>query len=298
MQLDGKLPNIALMKIASYHKSIGDTVHFSRVPQKSLFDPEYEKVYASAIFDYSKKLIETTKKEYPQAIIGGTGSGASVTVENFVGTHSGLDYSLYPDFQNSIGFTQRGCRLRCKFCVVPQKEGSVYEDMPISSIWRGGTFPKNLILLDNDFFGSPLWKKKLRELEGYKVSICQGINVRLVDEEIAEAIAHSLQYYDLKFSRRRLYTAWDNLGDEKIFLQGINRLLKAGIPPRHIMAYMLIGYKKGETLDDIFYRFNMMINIGLLPYPMVYNRSNRELKKFQRWVVRGYYRFVRWQDFQ
>src|SRR6266436_1647510 len=33
------------------------------------------------------------------------------------------DYSLYPKFTGSLGFTQRGCRLSCKFCVVPIKEG-------------------------------------------------------------------------------------------------------------------------------------------------------------------------------
>ena len=36
------------------------------------------------------------------------------------------DYKIYPDFEHSIGFSQRGCRLKCKFCVVScciRKEG-------------------------------------------------------------------------------------------------------------------------------------------------------------------------------
>jgi tRNA A37 methylthiotransferase MiaB len=45
------------------------------------------------------------------------------------------DYTIYPRFQQSIGFTQRGCRLNCSFCVVPQKEGKV----------KVRTFPKDVL---------------------------------------------------------------------------------------------------------------------------------------------------------
>jgi radical SAM superfamily enzyme YgiQ (UPF0313 family) len=33
------------------------------------------------------------------------------------------DYSLYPGFDYSIGFSTRGCFRNCHFCVVPEKEG-------------------------------------------------------------------------------------------------------------------------------------------------------------------------------
>ena len=29
------------------------------------------------------------------------------------------DYGLYPHYRHSIGFTQRGCRLKCPFCLTP-----------------------------------------------------------------------------------------------------------------------------------------------------------------------------------
>lgn len=47
-----------------------------------------------------------------------------------------------------------------------------------------------------------------------------------------------------QFRRRTLYTAWDNLRDETIFFRGIGRLNQGGIPSRHAMAYMLIGFER------------------------------------------------------
>ena len=64
------------------------------------------------------------------------------------------------------------------------------------------------------------------------------------------------------------------------------------------MAYMLIGYDKRETWERIFYRFNKMVERGILPYPMVYNNKDKKLKRFQRWVIRRYYQFVKWEDYR
>ena len=47
--------------------------------------------------------------------------------------------------------------------------------------------------------------------------------------------------------------------------------MKHGIKPQHIMVYMLIGYDKKETWDRIWYRFNKMVDVGVMPYPMVYD---------------------------
>ena len=46
---------------------------------------------------------------------------------------------------------------------------------------------------------------------------------------------------------RRIYTAWDSKGDEERLFTGLNRLVKYGVKPDHIMVYMLIGYWPGET---------------------------------------------------
>ena len=47
-----KYPNIALMKISSYHKSKGDLVEWYE-PFKALCEGEYDKVYISKIFSFT-----------------------------------------------------------------------------------------------------------------------------------------------------------------------------------------------------------------------------------------------------
>ena len=283
------------MKLAHFHRSKGDTVTFSRRVHRDMFEPDYDRVYGSAIFAFSTRRLEAFQKEWPEAIVGGTGTTSLQTVEQVLGDeHEFYDYSDYPKFPFSIGFTQRGCRLRCKFCVVPAKEGKPRSVNSINDIWRGDPHPRKLMLLDNDFFGQDQWRKRIEEIRAgaFKICLNQGINVRLINDEAAEALA-TIDYRDDSFTNKRVYTAWDNLGDEKIFFRGMDTLERAGIPGKSVMAYMLIGYKPDETMDEILYRFNRMVERGSLPYPMVFNNARRDLKRFQRWAVRGFYRVTR-----
>lgn len=297
-QLDGKLPNLALMRLASYHRERGDTVRFERTARRHFDEPDYDAVYGSAIFKFSSRLIEKFRRYFPEAVLGGTGTGELTTVESLIGDYRGLDYSMHPNFKASIGFTQRGCRLSCKFCVVPTKEGKPRSVSTVHDIWRGPGHPKQLHLLDNDFFGADGWQDRIQEIRdgGFKVSFTQGINVRAMTPEVAEALA-SIQYRDDGFSRRRLYTAWDNLKDEAMFFSGVDTLAEAGVPPSHLMAYMLVGFDKKETWERLFHRFHRMTERGVHPYPMVFdppiNGMDRlQLKRFQRWAVTGLYRAV------
>lgn len=298
-QLDGRLPNLALMRISAFHRKRGDTVRFMRSPHRHLDEPDYDRVYGSAIFRFSAKQIERLRAEWPEAVIGGTGTGSPVTVEGLNEFEdAGLDYGLYPDFTASIGFTQRGCRLSCKFCVVPGKEGKPLSVASVRDIWRGPPWPRHLHLLDNDFFGEPSWSDRIEEIRagGFKVSFTQGINVRAMTDEVAAAIA-TIQYRDDGFKRRRLYTAWDNLKDEEVFFRGVDTLERHGVPPSHLMVFMLIGFDKRETWERIFHRFNRMVARGIRPYPMVFDQSRLDLKRFQRWVVTGLYRAIPFSEY-
>lgn len=298
--LDGKLPNLALMKLAHWHKAQGDNVHFTRHINRGLFEPDYDIVYGSTIFTFSHKRLDQFLSQFPKAIVGGTGTPhLDKTIEQITGPYEFYDYSIYPDYQWSLGFTQRGCRLNCKFCIVPQKEGRPQSINSIYDIWRPET-PRNIHLLDNDFFGQPReqWLERIKEIKngGFKVAFNQGINIRLITDEAAHWLAQ-IPYYDDQFKNRRLYTAWDNLKDERIFFAGVDRLEAAGVPPHHLMVYMLIGFDLSETWERILYRFNKMVERGILPYPMVYNKQDKELRKFQRWVVGRYYKVVPWEKY-
>ena len=67
--------------------------------------------------------------------------------------------------------------------------------MTVAQLWRGGGHPKKLHILDNDFFGVPGWHDHIRDIRegGFKVCLNQGINVRMINDEAAEALA-SIEY--------------------------------------------------------------------------------------------------------
>ena len=123
----------------------------------------------------------------------------------------------------------------------------------------------------------------------------------MITTETAEALA-SIQYRNTAFNRRVLYCAYDNLKDTQVFFAGINTLEKAGIPPSHVRAYMLIGFDKNETWDRIWYRFKLMVERDIEPYPMVFHQRGQkpraDLKCFQRWTNRGLYRFIPWNEYR
>ena len=301
--IDGKLPNLALMKLSHWHRAQGDEVTLARTPSPSMFEPQYDLVYGSSIFQWSSgKVVKALREAFPDAVIGGTGTDTVETVEQTLELeeYEHYDYSIYPEYQWSIGFTQRGCRLNCGFCVVPKKEGKPRSINSIWDIWREGT-DRAVVLLDNDFFGQDLWRERIGEMQdgGFKVNFSQGINIRMVTPEAAEALA-TVRYYDGKFATRRLYTAWDNLGQEKVFFNGLDMLKDAGIPGNHVVVYMLIGYKPGETMDEILYRHRRLKDEGCWPYPMVYNNTyaHADLKRFQRWVLRRHDQFVPWEEYK
>ena len=108
-------------------------------------------------------------------------------------------------------------------------------------------WPRHLHLLDNDFFGQPedQWRARIAEIRGggFRASFTQGVNVRALTEETAAALA-SVHYTDDQFKVRRLYCAWDNIGDERAFFRGVELLAAAGVPPSHLLAYMLVGYDR------------------------------------------------------
>lgn len=305
--LDGKLPNLALMRISAWERSRGTEVIWrDHAPVRDLFTRDFDRVYGSAIFDTSVRAVALLKQTYPHAIIGGSGGDSTLRVEDFVPlSYSGLDYSAYPKFIASIGYAMRGCRFKCSHCVVPIQEGPPRPAGAIAEIWRGPGFPKHIHLLDNDFFGNRLWRERVREIVDGRFKVClnQGVTARVMNDEQAAAVVE-MHPWDDNFERARLYVAWDLLDQERVFLRGIDCLERAGWKPDWCFAYMLIGHDPEETWDRIWHRFNRMVERGIRPYPMVHSDARaidpahwRKLKQFQRWVIRGTYKVSPFEEY-
>ena len=119
----------------------------------------------------------------------------------------------------------------------------------------------------------------------FAVSFTQGINARCLTDEAAEAIA-SVDYRNDSMDTRRIYTAWDNRGDEERLFAGLNRLVKYGVKPDHIMVYMLVGYWPAETQEDRDYRRRRLREFGRDPTPCRTRTPRRRLSEVGGWRLR------------
>src|SRR4051812_41733002 len=99
------------MKLAHWHNARGGRVHVTRKIEPEMFEDSYDQVYGSAIFSFTADRIARFLKAWPDAVLGGTGVvGAQQTVEELLGVdeYEHFDYEGWPDFSESLGFTQRG----------------------------------------------------------------------------------------------------------------------------------------------------------------------------------------------
>ena len=148
VDIDGKgkgFPNLALMKLSSWHKSQGDIVEWA--------DPmfgDYDRVYMSKIFSFSEDNRDVWRCE---VIRGGTGYDLYKELP-FDVERSDPDYSIYPALDRKVayGFLTRGCPNKCPWCVVPKKEGNIRPYRDVEEIAINGR--TNLILMDNNILAS------------------------------------------------------------------------------------------------------------------------------------------------
>lgn len=275
IQVDGKLPNLALMQITSYHEKRGDVVEWYN---GNLFESQYDMIYASKIFSFS----QTPDLPKGKSLIGGTGIDFFNRLPPEIENES-ISYSLYPKCNYHIGFSMKGCRFACKFCCVPKKEGRPRVNSTIDGLLINPNGGNRLMLLDNDFFGGENWKENLLRIIELKLRVCfvQGLNIRIITDEQAELLA-KCNFTNSKFNQKYLTFAWDRYNDGKIVKAGIERCNKAGIRSNQMQFFVLIGYD--TTPDQDMERVMTLKSLGCMPYVMPYNKSDPYQKRFTRWV--------------
>lgn len=305
IDIDSKLPNLALMKISTYYKDLGCNVEFVE-PNK-----EYDKIYASTIFTRSINESEKLIEKYGDKIeIGGTGWDIDKKLPREIEVVR-PDYSLYTAediakrmkgigtkesklkkatqiVNAGMGFTSRGCIRKCSFCFVPKKEGEFRQENTIKEIIN----PKSnvIILHDNNLTADPYCIDKLNEIRDRKlvVDINQGCDVRLMNEEIAKAMSEVKHL-------RSLHYAWDLMQFENQVIDGIKMLSKYVKPYKH-MCFMLVGFN--TTFEEDMYRFKRLRELKVDPFVMVYNqKEDVRLKHFARWVNGRIYKSCNWEEY-
>jgi len=247
IDVDSKIPNLALMKLSSWHKSRGDTVSFYN--KNSTFDI----VYASKVFSYTKD-----KEAPPNTIKGGSGydlnSHISSNVEEMY-----PDYSLY-NCTYALGFTSRGCIRSCKFCIVSKKEGKLTAVGDIYNFWNG---QKEIVIMDNNIFGLPDHFQKVSSQiikEEILVDFNQGLDIRLLDDPFAKILKKMKPISTWRF-------AFDSLNYEKAVRKGAVILKNNGLISKS-MFYVLVGFN--SSIEEDMERFRILSEYKFNTFCMVY----------------------------
>lgn len=180
--VDSKHPNLALMKISAYHKNNGDHVEWLES------DSRYDIVYMSKIFNYTPDFDGAIHSD--RILKGGTGYDIHSRLPEemeFVTP----DYSIYPDIDDktAYGFLTRGCPNKCKWCVVPRKEGPVRPYMDVDDVATDGR--NKLVLMDNNILACEYGLQQIAKIadRGYRVDFNQALDARLVTEDVAKLLA-------------------------------------------------------------------------------------------------------------
>lgn len=176
-------PNLALCKIARYHKQCGDDVEWA-IPFY-----HYDRIYMSKVFNFSPD--DLTVYDADEIIKGGTGYDIKSKLPDEIDRLQ-PDYSIYPHIPNdtAYGFLTRGCPNKCPWCVVPRKEGVIRPYMDVDDIAIEGR--RKIVLMDNNILAAGDYAvQQLQKIieRGYKVDFNQALDARLVTDEFARLLA-------------------------------------------------------------------------------------------------------------
>ena len=280
-----RFPNLALMKISAYYKSLGDDVEW--------YSPilPYHKVYSSKVFDFTP-----TYNYLPiHTVLGGTGysSYSGITLGSRLPDYIDdqyPDYTIYPQCDYAVGYLTRGCPNRCEWCVVPEKEGDIRAYRKWQDVVRDDT--NKLVLLDNNILACDHGINQLYELSktGYKIDLNQGMDVRLVDEKIADIISKIKWLRYIRFS-------CDHVSQIEHIERVADMLKKRGVSRSKLFIYLLVR----DDLEDAEYRVQRLKEFclyaqaehkrgGLMP--------SKIQKEFCRYVFGKCYKNHTWDSFK
>lgn len=279
-------PNYALMKIAAWHKSKGDTVEW--------WNPlyRYDRVYSSKVFDFTP-----TDPYLPDDVIrGGTGYRdlpmdlkLPLEIDQMF-----PDYSIYPDCDYAIGYLTRGCIRKCRWCVVPHKEGAIRAYREWQELVRRDT--DKLVLMDNNILACQHGIGQLQGLigSGYRIDLNQGMDARLVDDYIADILSRLSWIRFIRFS-------CDQKSQIEPICRTIELLGKHGVRPYRIFIYFLVTKDiqdaaervealKGYKAINLYAQAERNERLGIIP-----NKAQLEFQ--QRYIYSGCYRSETWEEY-
>ncbi|MDR1632345.1 MAG: radical SAM protein [Dysgonamonadaceae bacterium] len=282
IDVDGHhFPNLALMKLANYHRQQGDTVEWINHLE------QYNKVYQSKVFTFTPDVSTVVQAE--EIVKGGT--GYEMYGELFC-DDTEPDYSIYPQYTHAYGFLTRGCVRHCPWCIVPKKEGSIRAYRDVETVLQGR---RTAILMDNNVLASEHGLQQLEKIADLKckVDFNQGLDSRLVTDEVAQLLSKIKWIRFIRF-------ATDTLAAVESLLKAIEKLNRYGVKNYRIFVYLLV-----KDVADANERCKVLKKLGVNPFAQTYRDYDknilptREQKRFA-WYVnqKAVFKATEWEDYR
>lgn len=285
IDVDGHhFPNLALMRISAYHKSIGDAVEWYFGEMKY-----YDAVYMSKVFS------DTYSPDIPpplnagKVLRGGTGYCISLGSDGKECFNRSLnatlpdeiekmfpDYSIYPEYDFAVSMTSRGCPRGCPFCHVVAKEGRFAEKVAdVSDFWNG---QKLIKVLDPNITACREKRELFRQYRETRATIdfTQGLDIRLLNDADIE---------DLNAMRlANIHFAWDN-PNEDLADKFAEYAKKTKHKPHGSYGTVFVLTNYNSTYHDDLGRIYKLRDLGFDPYVMIYNKPTapQGVRYLQRW---------------
>lgn len=277
IDIDSKMPNLALMKLSAYHKSLRDDVFLNNGSIK------YDRIYVSCVYDKNKDQVKGIEfLSDCEVIVGGSGVDLKSELPEYI-ERLRPDYDLYPDMDYSLGFTSRGCNRKCHFCIVPEKEGKFIR-------WQHPREFHNerfnrIVFLDNNILFDKEWFYEVMEFvkdNNLRFDWNQGLDIRLIDSNIIRTLHENAPIGTINF-------AWDNIELESLVMEKIKLIKKyytASQTHQTIQFYVFIDSDK-EFYSGI-YRCRKLKELNINAFVMFNTKSKRtkRIKRLQRWANR------------
>lgn len=258
VNIDSKIPNLALKKIEKYHKDKGDKILWD-FPLARL---ECDKVYVSCIFPENRN--KCNDWEYSNVEIGGTGYDMKKRLPKEI-------EKIKPKI--NWGFTTRGCIRKCKFCFVPEKEGYIHKVGDIYDIWDGKS--KEVMIMDNNILAMPkhfeLIYQQLKK-ENLRVDFNQGLDHRLLTPKVCKMLL------DLRH-KQEIRLAFDDINYKPTVLKALKMLKEAGCGKWKTRWYIYVSPK--DTFENVYGRMNILREAEQAVYVM----RDRKIAKEKKWIA-------------
>jgi len=259
---DSTIPNLALMKLSTHHKALGDTIQLvclnipyypnrKKTPHH-IDTTAYDRVYCSVVFMGNRKYISGKG-----IIYGGTGSGdIKACLPDYIECLQ-PDYTLYEENTYNYGFITRGCIRKCSFCFVPEKEGIIRQVSTTDAIVGGNN--RGTVFMDNNILALPSHKAILSELVEKRIrcQFNQGLDIRLLDSE------NSVLLSRLRYMKEYIF-AFDN----KAYLPVIEEKLPLLNWRKDWQIKFYVYVHPSMSLEDTVFRIMWCGDHKILPYIM------------------------------